>query len=348
MELNARSRKALKGVHPTLVKLIETAALLAPDGIDFQIVQGLRTGAQQDALYAQGRTKPGPKVTWTRNSNHEDQDGDGYGAAIDFQAIHKGTPTWTEKYYKPIAEHIKKVATGLKIPVQWGYDLWKKDLGHIQLPKGVKVPSPKDFESTRLIQERLAAHGYAIKADGQWGPKTGKAFDDFQKSKKLRPTMQKLDDATWKALKDKPNTLKAVEFYRSKGLTKPQAVAMVGGFQQESWKHLDPTSVGDQGTAFGVGQWRNERKVALDLLAKQRGVTWADFDTQLQHSWNELQTTEKRTLKLLKAAITIEDSAKAAIGFFRPAGFTWANPEKGHGFANRLANAIKVYENTPN
>jgi peptidoglycan L-alanyl-D-glutamate endopeptidase CwlK len=355
MILNENSKKRLKGVHPALREVIEYAASTAPKGIDFQVVQGLRTGAEQDALYAQGRTKPGKVVTWTRNSNHEDQDKDGYGEAIDFQAIVNGTPTWVDKHFKPIAAHIKESAKILGIPIQWGYDLWKKDLGHIQLPKGAKVPTPAEkiktetfSNSAKLVQERLIAHGYQLVADGQWGPKTGKAFDNFQKMKKLRPTLQKLDDATWMALKAEPNPFRAVRFYRDKGLTKVAATALVGGFQQESWKHLDPAAVGDQGTAFGVSQVRAERKVALDLLAKQRGTKWDDLDTQLQHSWNELLTTEKRTLKLLKDSITIEDAAKAAISFFRPRGFTWSNPEKGHGYANRLANAIKLYNSTPN
>ncbi len=33
-------------------------------------MQGYRTQEQQDVLYAQGRTAPGPVVTWTRQSNH--------------------------------------------------------------------------------------------------------------------------------------------------------------------------------------------------------------------------------------------------------------------------------------
>lgn len=35
-----------------------------------KITSGRRTQEEQDKLYAQGRTTPGPIVTWTRNSNH--------------------------------------------------------------------------------------------------------------------------------------------------------------------------------------------------------------------------------------------------------------------------------------
>jgi hypothetical protein len=37
-----------------------------------QVVEGVRTQARQDALYAQGRTLPGAVVTWTRDSAHLD------------------------------------------------------------------------------------------------------------------------------------------------------------------------------------------------------------------------------------------------------------------------------------
>lgn len=39
-------------------------------GADVAVVSGLRSQAEQDRLYAQGRTTPGPIVTWTRSSAH--------------------------------------------------------------------------------------------------------------------------------------------------------------------------------------------------------------------------------------------------------------------------------------
>jgi hypothetical protein len=40
-------------------------------GHDVQIVETVRSGERQEHLYAQGRTAPGPIVTWTTNSAHE-------------------------------------------------------------------------------------------------------------------------------------------------------------------------------------------------------------------------------------------------------------------------------------
>ncbi|MED4462667.1 M15 family metallopeptidase [Metabacillus fastidiosus] len=39
-------------------------------GIDIFITETYRSQARQDYLYAQGRTRSGQKVTWTRNSRH--------------------------------------------------------------------------------------------------------------------------------------------------------------------------------------------------------------------------------------------------------------------------------------
>jgi peptidoglycan hydrolase-like protein with peptidoglycan-binding domain len=347
MRLNETSTNKLAKVDPLLKQVIEYAASTAPDNIDFQIVQGLRTQAEQNALYAQGRTKPGKIVTWTRTSNHMS------GRAVDFQAIVAGKPTWDEKPFVPIAQHIKKAAQALGVKIEWGYDLWKKDYGHIQLVPGQSPTMLKDKEKAPLpklafdAQARLNAWGfYKLKVDGDFGPKSQKALLDFQLKEGLMPSLGKVDEETEKLLKSPSRAERAVTFFVQKGLPKVSAVALVGGFQQESYKRLDPKAHGDKeeaDNAYGISQVRGPRKAALDSLAHQRGVKWDDFETQLQHAWNELQTTEKRTGKALKEAKTIVDAAKAAIGFFRPAGFTWANPEKGHGFANRLQNAKDLY-----
>lgn len=67
------SENRLNKVHPELATrvrmLIDT---FAQNGVQIEVVQGLRTFAEQDALFAQGRTKPGQVVTRARGgqSNH--------------------------------------------------------------------------------------------------------------------------------------------------------------------------------------------------------------------------------------------------------------------------------------
>lgn len=59
--MDARSEERLNEVHPELARRVRQLA----DMLSFPIVvtQGLRTYAQQDALYQQGRTTPGKIVT---------------------------------------------------------------------------------------------------------------------------------------------------------------------------------------------------------------------------------------------------------------------------------------------
>ena len=75
------------GLHPALIRRIETVlALMAKAHQPMQVVQGLRTVAQQQTLYARGRTEKGPIVTNCDGvrirSNHQAQI-DGYGHAVD-------------------------------------------------------------------------------------------------------------------------------------------------------------------------------------------------------------------------------------------------------------------------
>ena len=144
-KLSERSLNNLKNVHPDLVKVIKTAITNSP--VDFTVTCGLRTTAEQRAIYAKGRTKPGPIVTkadGVKNlSNHQDEaDGkkDGLGSAVDLypfflgkvQVDHKDTVA----RLRDIAAHIKKTANELGIAIEWGGD-WVKmfDPPHFQLKK---------------------------------------------------------------------------------------------------------------------------------------------------------------------------------------------------------------------
>jgi peptidoglycan L-alanyl-D-glutamate endopeptidase CwlK len=75
-------------LHPKLRKeVIDTIDQIEstfPPTMAIRIVQGLRTFAEQDAIYAQGRTKQGPVVTNARGgmSFHN------YGVAIDFVILY--------------------------------------------------------------------------------------------------------------------------------------------------------------------------------------------------------------------------------------------------------------------
>lgn len=81
-EIVAKAQKKVGGLKPDVKEAVLSAVKEAYDrwGIGIIVSQGYRTFAEQDALYAQGRTKPGSIVTNAKGgqSNHN------YGVAVDF------------------------------------------------------------------------------------------------------------------------------------------------------------------------------------------------------------------------------------------------------------------------
>lgn len=110
-------------------------------GIKLRVIQGYRTYAEQDALYAQGRTTKGNKVTNAKGgqSNHN------FGLAIDVAEIKNGTIDWNEQ-----ETVLAKVAPiGKKWGFEWGGD-WKsfKDKPHFEMMFG------KSLSQLRTLYEQ--------------------------------------------------------------------------------------------------------------------------------------------------------------------------------------------------
>ena len=117
--LGARSLARLEGVHPDLVRVVKRAIEITAQ--DFMVTEGLRTLARQKDLYAQGRTKPGPVVTWTLKSKHID------GLAVDLVPFNDGKPDWTAgKNFDEIAKAMHDAAEELGVQITWGAD-WDRD-----------------------------------------------------------------------------------------------------------------------------------------------------------------------------------------------------------------------------
>ena len=113
----------LAGVHPKLVACVQTAAQTCKQ--PFQVVQGLRTAAQQAALYAQGRSAPGKIVTWVTVSNHQAK-ADGFGHAVDLAALDPTKPggiDWqSTEDYDTIKDAMFAAATQVGLTLRWGAD----------------------------------------------------------------------------------------------------------------------------------------------------------------------------------------------------------------------------------
>ena len=98
-------------------------------GLDVLVTCTLRTGAEQNQLYAQGRTEPGRIVTNARAGQSMHQ----YGCALDLYPMIGGKPdfTGTRPEWHQIAEIFKSEG------FEWGYD-WThfKEMPHFQFTGG--------------------------------------------------------------------------------------------------------------------------------------------------------------------------------------------------------------------
>jgi len=123
----------LRGCHPELkARVTALVATLSERGLDLVLTQGVRSRAQQQALYAQGRTKPGKVVTncdgVVKVSTHQPR-ADRYGYAVDVAWRRQdGTITWEGPW-----ETLGVVAESLGL--RWG-GRWTgfPDRPHLELP----------------------------------------------------------------------------------------------------------------------------------------------------------------------------------------------------------------------
>ena len=140
-KLSERSLNSLKGVNPSLVKVVERAIELTEQ--DFLVLEGVRSKEQCYINYGKGRTaaqcsaKGVPtkyaqpslsKVTWLNNplaSKHVTGNAvDLVPSPVDWNTISKFTT---------ISKAMKQAAKELGIDLEWGGDWTKKDYPHFEL-----------------------------------------------------------------------------------------------------------------------------------------------------------------------------------------------------------------------
>lgn len=115
--------------HPRLQKLAgELVKLCEKKGCPIGIGECFRTVQEQNRLYAQGRTKPGPVVTNAPGSTYRSMHQ--WGIAFDiYRKDGKGAYNEADRYFQRVG------AIGKSIGLEWGGD-WKTivDQPHFQLP----------------------------------------------------------------------------------------------------------------------------------------------------------------------------------------------------------------------
>jgi len=109
--------------------------------------------------------------------------------------------------------------------------------------------------------------------------------------------------------------IEIIQFFVNKKLEKEQAAGIAGNFFAESGLELNIVNpIG----AYGLAQWRNQRRTNLFEFAANRGESRGNIslETQLEFTWSELQSTESKALANLKAQTTVIDAATSFVNSF--------------------------------
>ena len=103
------------------------AEAMKAKNIPYIVTCTFRSQLEQDALYEQGRSKPGQIVTWTRKSRHTDRE------AFDIAILVNGKISW-----KP-GDYLEAVKIGKAVGLDAG-GAWvkSKDYPHFEKPKEAK------------------------------------------------------------------------------------------------------------------------------------------------------------------------------------------------------------------
>lgn len=139
-KIDQPSIKRIMTMHPKVrFEVLHLFKKCFKQGLKIRVVQGYRTFAEQDALYAQGRTKPGPIVTNAKGglSNHN------YGLSFDFCILKPdGSISWSldEDINHDESKDWKQVVTIFKEnDFEWGGDWRFTDNPHIEKTFGHKI-----------------------------------------------------------------------------------------------------------------------------------------------------------------------------------------------------------------
>lgn len=141
-QVKAKSTSRISGLQPVVkaatVALIERCYAR---GVNIIITQGLRTIAEQDALYAQGRTKPGNIVTNAKGGTSYHN----YGLAIDFGLLLPDGKqvSWDLKRDADgdkVADWTEVVQEAKTLGFEWGGDFVSiTDAPHFQMTFGLTI-----------------------------------------------------------------------------------------------------------------------------------------------------------------------------------------------------------------
>lgn len=126
-----RSRQRLSTCCEDLQRLMNVAIADPRCPHDFTIIEGHRSEERQAQLWAQGRTTPGPIVTWAMYSRHRESPS----SAVDIGPCDKrGNVLWDRiDLFNALGGYIEQIAGENGIRIEWGGRWARRDRPHFQV-----------------------------------------------------------------------------------------------------------------------------------------------------------------------------------------------------------------------
>lgn len=114
-QLGTKSLSELNQVHPDMVEVVKYAITITEQ--DFTVYDGIRTAAEQNALYKRGASQ---RDGYNRKSEHQIQE-TGYGHAVDLVPYVPGRgPVWDWDMIYPICDAMVIAAKKFDCAIRWG------------------------------------------------------------------------------------------------------------------------------------------------------------------------------------------------------------------------------------
>lgn len=153
------SSRKIEDLHPKVAEMARRfVSLCDQSGIDVLITSTYRDKEAQDALYAQGRTKPGNKVTNSKGG----QSMHNYKLAFDFVPLRYGKPVWgtrgdglddntTDDLTDDLELWLRCAVIGESVGLTWA-GRWKtfKEMAHFQYTGGLTLA---DLQDGKTLEE---------------------------------------------------------------------------------------------------------------------------------------------------------------------------------------------------
>ena len=215
----------------------------------------------------------------------------------------------------------------------------------------------KDNYSPAMVKKAVFAHNFAH-ADG--GPL------ESDEDNLLAPIIKYYEDTSpYLSIEDQnifakggqmKRARQAVGYFVNKGLTREQAAGLVGNLMRESGMNI--AAINPNSGAYGLGQWLGNRKTRLF----RRYGYHPTFEQQLDYIWDELNTSHRRGLQMLRASETVDDAARNAFGYYEfSAGpkaairamnssgknTKWKNPNGTYALNSGIKNAQMIFGEVP-